>query len=88
MIQVQMRFHFVVALSLIATLSAIRIEHKLDHVYSYAGNTHYATEKPSGEAHTLSTNNHLSLTNNGLAQANHKMAVNSSHKRHWPRSYG
>jgi hypothetical protein len=62
MIQVQMRSHFIIALFLIVTLSAIRIEHKLDHVYSYAGNTHYAAEEQQGEAHTLSANDHLSLT--------------------------
>ncbi len=45
-IEVKMKIPFLLSLFLIVNLRVIRITHKLNQVYSYAGNTHYANQKP------------------------------------------
>ena len=46
-----MKIPFILIIFLIVNLRAIRINQKPNHVYSYAGNTHYASQKPQHQDH-------------------------------------
>jgi hypothetical protein len=80
-----MKSKFMLTLTLIVTLNAIRIDHKLDRIYSYAGITHYASQQPQHEDNVRSRVKHLSDLNENSAkhsQAFNQMNAIKTHKNH------